>query len=217
MTEIVFSGTIRVPFWVRDLKSFRRWTLSEEYPDQGKISFLGGKLWVDPSMERDIHNQIKTQIIIALGTLINAARLGRLYGDNMRLVHPEAGLSTEPDAIFVSQDSLQRQRVQLQQGEQSLELVGSPDMVLEVVSPTSVEKDTDLLLDLYHKAGVQEYWLVNPLGKALDFRIFKHAARKFTAVRPQEGWLRSGVFERSFRLKDQTNELKLREFTLETR
>jgi Uma2 family endonuclease len=217
MPELILSGSIRVPEWVQDLDSFRRWTRSDEYPDQGEISFLGGLLWVDPSMERDVHNQIKTECTITLGGLVKVGRLGRFYADNMRLVHPEAGLSTEPDAMFVSQESLQRQRVQLQQGKDSLELVGSPDMVLEVVSPTSVEKDTVHLFDLYHKAGVREYWLVNPLGDAVDFKLYRAAAGKFTAARSQRGWLRSDVFNRSFRLTETAGALGLPDFTLESR
>jgi Uma2 family endonuclease len=212
----VVGGTIRVPVWVRDLNSFRRWSRSDSYPNEGEISFLGGLLWVDPSMERRAHNQVKTEITITLGGLVKAQRLGDFYGDRMRLVHPEAGLSTEPDTLFVSRDSLQRQRVQLRQGDDTLELVGSPDMVLEVVSPTSVEKDTVHLLDLYHRAGVREYWLVDP-RRGLDFKIYRAAARKYAAVRPQRGWLRSDVFARSVRLTAEVNELELREFNLEVR
>src|SRR5207245_883200 len=103
-----------------------------------------------------------------------------------------------------------------QQGKDSLELIGSPDMVLEVVSPTSVEKDTVRLVELYHRARVREYWLVNPLG-ALDFKIYRYAARKFTEVRPNRGWLRSEVFGQSFRLLETVDELNLPEFTLEVR
>ena len=44
MTEIVFSGAIRVPVLVQDLDSFRRWCLSEEFPEEGNISFLNGQL-----------------------------------------------------------------------------------------------------------------------------------------------------------------------------
>lgn len=217
MTEIVFSGAIRVPVWVQDLESFRRWCLSEEFPDEGNISFLNGQLWVDPSMERDIHTQIKLAIAAILFTLVRSKQLGRLYPDGMRLVHPEANLSTEPDGMFVSRAALQRQRAQLNQGDVSLELVGSPDMILEVVSPTSVEKDAVRLVELYHQARVREYWLVNPLGAVLDFKIYRYAAKKFVEVRPSRGWLRSEVFGHSFRLTEAKDELNLREYTLEVR
>jgi Uma2 family endonuclease len=217
MTELVLGGSIRVPYWVQDLPTFRKWTLSDDFPDEGEIAFLDGRLWVDPAMERDIHNQIKTVITIVLGSIIMAAKLGRFYGDNMRLVHPEAQLSTEPDAMFVMWESLQRRRVQLKLGNHSLELIGSPDMVLEVVSPTSVEKDTKHLVDLYYRAGVREYWLINPLGKTLDFKIYRRGTKKFSLVRHQDGWLQSAVFDRSFRLREESTDLELSEFVLETR
>jgi Uma2 family endonuclease len=140
-----------------------------------------------------------------------------MYGDNMRLVHPEAGLSTEADGVFASKESLLRQRVQLEQGTNSVELVGSPDMVLEIVSPSSVEKDTIHLLNLYHKAGVKEYWLINPLGPSLEFTIYRYSARKYSAVRPQDGWLKSEVFGKSFRLTMTIGDLNLPEFALEVR
>lgn len=217
MTELIVAGTVRVPVSAQDLDSFRRWTLSDKYPNQGEISYLGGLLWVDPSMERDVHNQIKTAVTAVLFSLVQVNRLGRLYGDRMRIVHPEAGLSTEPDALFATWETLQRQRLQLQKGSDSLELIGAPDMVLEVVSPTSVEKDTVHLVELYFRAGVAEYWLVNPLEGRLVFTIYRRAAKKFAAVRPQRGWHHSPLFARDFRLTQQTNELNLPEFTLEVR
>src|SRR5258708_26676445 len=168
-------------------------------------------------MERDVHNQLKTQTIISVGAVVNATGRGRLYGDKMRLVHPEARLSNEADGLYVKLETLHRQRAQLRQGKDSLELVGSPDMVLEVVSPTSVHKDTVLLLDLYHRAGIREYWLVNPLEDVLDFQIYRYSAKKFVSVRAQDGWLRSTVFDRSFRLTEATNELNLPDFRLAMR
>jgi Uma2 family endonuclease len=217
MTEIVFSGAIRVPFSVQDLDSFRCWSLSDDFPDRGNISFLNNQLWVDLSPEGFVHNQIKFAIFAALFQVIRQKRLGRAYADGMRLVHPEAGLSTEPDAMFASLIAFQQQQVQLPQGEDSLELIDSPDMVLEVVSPTSVEKDTIRVVKLYHKARVREYWLVNPFGDVLDFKIYRYAARKFTEVRPNRGWHLSEVFGHSFRLTETIGELNLKEFTLEVR
>ena len=58
-----------------------------------------------------------------------------------------------------------------------VELDGSPDMVLEVVSDSSVEKDIDVLMDLYWKAGIREYWLVDARGERIEFKILCHTAR----------------------------------------
>lgn len=215
--EFLVAESVLVPEWVRDLDSFRHWCSSADFPEEGRISYFDGQLYVDPAMERRLHTQIKVAITAVLFALIRLERLGCFYPDRMRLVHPEANLSTEPDGMFVSKESLQRQRVQLREGDDSLEVTGSPDMALEVVSPTSVQKDTVRLLELYHRAGIREYWLVDSLGEQAELKIYRHTPKKFVATRPNRGWLRSEVFGKSFRLTEAKNEADLREFTLEVR
>src|SRR5205823_976357 len=120
-----------MPVWVNDLVSFRRWACSEEFPEQGRISFLGNQLWVDLSMETRDHNRVKGHMVGSLEVIVSDEGLGEMACDRMRLTHPEAGLSSEPDGMFLSKQALLRQRVQYQKGGESLEVVGSPDMVLE--------------------------------------------------------------------------------------
>lgn len=42
---------------------------------------------------------------------------------------------------------------------------GSPDLVIEVVSPTTLKRDLREKFYLYEKAGIKEYWVVNPTEK----------------------------------------------------
>ena len=42
---------------------------------------------------------------------------------------------------------------------------GIPTLIVEVVSPSSSSHDYITKLDLYARAGVQEYWIVNPMNK----------------------------------------------------
>jgi hypothetical protein len=58
---------------------------------------------------------------------------------------------------------------------------------------------------------------VDPRGPKVRFQILRHAPKGYVAVRPQNGWLRSEVFDRSFRLTQQTDEDRLREYTLHVR
>jgi Uma2 family endonuclease len=95
-----------------------------------------------------------------------------------------------------------------------VELEGTPDMVLEVVSPSSVQKDTVELRDLYWRAGVNEYWLVDARGDHLVFDILRHTPEGYLATDLQEGWLASAVFARSFQLIRQSDPLGFPQFTL---
>jgi Uma2 family endonuclease len=203
--NLVLDDTIRVPLDATDdLAAFRQWTKSDNYPDRGDYAYLNGDLWVDLSMETLLHNQIKMQIAAVLSLMVvDPGRLGRFFADRMRLVTVEAGLSCEPDAMFASRDSIQSGLVTWEEGAQSLEVIGLPDMVLEVVNTHSVQKDTVVLRDLYAAAGIAEYWLVNPLGGQLSFEILRLTAKSYTPTRQTGGWVKSTVFGKSFRLVEE--------------
>ncbi len=213
--NLVLDDTIRVPALTWSLDEFRRWTRSKAYPDRGEYAFLNGDLWVDLSMETLLHNQIKGQIAAVLMILVTEARgMGRYFSDRMRLVNEEAGISVEPDGMFASSRSVRARHVWWEEGDDSLEVIGTPDMVLEVVSSHSVQKDTVVLRELYAAAGIAEYWLVNPLGGRISFDVLRLTAKGYVNTRKVSGWARSAVFGRSFRLaaqkgSDETVECRL--------
>ncbi len=221
MSTFVFNDNfVRVPAWIVDLSSFRRWVYSDEIPEKVRVHYLNGEVWVDVSMEKFFsHNQVKSEYNIVLGTLGKRERLGRYVSDGMLLTNVEANLSAEPDGTFVSYDSLRTGLVRLVEGdpEGGIELEGSPDMVLEVISRSSVEKDTDILMDLYWRAGIREYWLVDARGDEVIFDIYRYTARGYVATRKQAGWIKSAVFGRSFKLTRHTDELGNPEYTLAVR
>jgi Uma2 family endonuclease len=217
MAMIVLDESIRIPARVANLAAFRRWTRSDQFPERGWISYLNGEVWVDLSMERLEHNDLKGLFAVVVGGLVLAARLGRYIHDRMRLVNEEVGLSTEPDGMFVSRRALRSGRVRLEEGLNSVEVIGTPDMALEVVSPRSVQKDTVVLRDLYRRAGITEYWLVNPLGGQLSFQILRHTPKGYVPAASSAGWIKSAVFRRSFRLTQQDNGEGLPDYRLDVR
>jgi Uma2 family endonuclease len=90
-------------------------------------------------------------------------------------------------------------------------------MTLEVVSRSSVAKDTDVLRQAYAAAGVREYWLVDARGEAPKFDVLRLGRGGYVAVRKRAGWVRSDVFDRWFRLTRQDGRDGYPEFTLEAR
>ena len=221
MSTIQFeTDAVHIPLWVSDLETFRHWMDSDESPEKAIVCYLAGEVWVEMSKEQIYsHNQVKTEFARVLASIAKQKRLGRYFSDGLFLTNIEADLSAKPDGTFVSREAFDSGQVQLIEGshEGFVELEGTPDMVLEVVSSSSVSKDCEWLRDLYWQAGIAEYWLVDCRSDRLEFDILRHTSRGYSAARKTGGWMKSAVIGQSFCLTRQTDELGQPEFTLESR
>jgi Uma2 family endonuclease len=52
-------------------------------------------------------------------------------------------------------------------------IIGAPDMVVEILSPSTADYDVLKKLLLYRRAGVREYWIINPEAKAVSAHILQ--------------------------------------------
>ena len=46
--------------------------------------------------------------------------------------------------------------------------IGAPDLMVEVLSPSTLKTDWNYKFNLYEAAGVKEYWIVDPIAKAVN-------------------------------------------------
>jgi Uma2 family endonuclease len=216
------------PFWVRvpasalTLDGFRAWATSKDFPQHVRAAFIDQEVFLEMSNEElETHVLVKGEIARVLMTLCRELKNGKFYPDGALITNKQARVSNNPDASFVARETLEAGRVQLipRQGAegQYIEMEGTPDWVLEVVSDSSVEKDTQTLRDAYHRAGIPEYWLVDARGEEISFQILYRRKSGYVAAADRGGWQRSRVFGRSFRLLRQRDDLDLWEYTLEVR
>ncbi len=90
-------------------------------------------------------------------------------------------------------------------------------MVLEVISPSSIRKDRVIMRQAYWDAEVREYWLADARDDPPQLDIFRYTGRGYVATRKQDGWVKSAVFGKAFRLTQRTNSLGHPEYTLAVR
>jgi Uma2 family endonuclease len=219
-TLFVDGDSVCIPAWVHDLNSFRRWARSDEFPETGRICYLNGEVWVDMTKEQIFsHNQVKAEFARVLLNLVKLGGLGWYLPEGVLLSSVEAKLTCQPDGTFVSAEALRNKRVRLVEGkrEEFVELEGAPDMVLEVVSESSVGKDYKELRELYWHAGIQEYWLADARGEKLLFEILRHTSKGYAAARKQGGWQKSAVFGKSLRFTRRVDELGIPAYKLAMR
>jgi Uma2 family endonuclease len=208
---VIIEESLRIPADALTFEGFRNWAHSPEFPDTGRVDYLAGDVEVDMSPE-DLHTHgiVKVAITAGLHVLVTARELGEVFADSTRITSPLARLSAEPDVVVVLWESLQAGRVRYLPAagkgpDRFTEIEGAPDVVVEVVSDSSVRKDTERLPPRYAQAGIPELWIVDTRGRDVRFDLQFLQGGEYVSRGPDaEGWMlsdRLGVLIRLARRK----------------
>ena len=212
------TPSVTIPPSAHTLDGFRAWAHSGDVPTTCRVTFVAGKVIVDMSPERvGSHSGVKMEVSSALYRLVREGDLGRFFPDGTLVSNRPADVSNEPDAIYVSHSTFAEGRARLvpsADGRDFVEIEGSPDMILEVVSPSSVSKDTVQLRERYHLARVTEYWLIDARGDEIAFDVFRRSPDGYESTPAADGWFPSTVFARRFRLEPTRDRAGLWQYTL---
>jgi Uma2 family endonuclease len=131
-----------------------QWTYADvcRLPDDGKRhEIVDGRHFVSPSPEV-AHQRAATR----LGVLLAKAVDGRGKGEVLTApvdVELSVGSILVPDLVVIARGNegvVKPKRI-----------VGAPDLVVEVLSPSTARRDLDLKRRRYERAGVREYWIVD--------------------------------------------------------
>jgi len=154
------------------------WQDVQQLPDDGnRYEAIEGELYVTPAPSRR-HQTIAGELYVRLRELLVASGQGRLWFAPLGVEFPATGEGVQPDLVFVSEE---RRGVLAPEG-----LRGAPDMVVEILSPTTSHRDRGIKLRLYERQGVLEYWIVDPDAAAVDVWRFAASPRheRFTERLP---------------------------------
>lgn len=102
------------------------------------------------------HNKLTQFLSSILQFFIEAKQLGQIFSEpyQMRMNFGEKTKGREPDVFFVANENSHRIHEKY--------FDGAADLVIEIVSPESVVRDTEDKFEEYETAGVKEYWVINP-------------------------------------------------------
>jgi Uma2 family endonuclease len=214
MAAVVFEESLEIPDGIRSLADFRRWTYDDDFPERGRIDYINGRIEIDMSPE-DLfcHGTVKMEIGSVLHQLIKQQNVGNVFSDRTRIASLPGNLSAEPDLVCISHGSIESGRVKLipkasRKKGRYIEIQGPPELIVEIVSDSSVAKDTKRLPPAYFAAGVPEFWLVDARDDDLVFRIYRRGDEGFVPRRPdREGYVRSSVLGQRFRLERHRDKL----------
>jgi Uma2 family endonuclease len=213
---------MHIPPSAGTFEGFHAWAHSEDYPERGQVAFINHKIFIEMSQEElETHNKVKTAISAGLYLVNEETELGELFVDGALLANPVAELLTIAEGTFVTWETLESGRARLvprrDHQEEIIEIHGTPDWVLEIVSRSSVIKDTVELPRAYHRAQISEFWLVDARGPHLEFQVLLRRRSKYVAAPARGGWYHSPTFGRSFRLLRRRNRQNRWSYKLESK
>ena len=124
------------------------------------------------------HARVSKRLQYALDRMLERPGLGEVFSAPYGVEFPATGEGVQPDIIFVSRA---RREIIAEAG-----IVGAPDLVVEIPSPSTAGRDRTIKLELYERQGVREYWIVDPDENAVDvWRFGKDPAHeRFTEALP---------------------------------
>ena len=90
-------------------------------------------------------------------------------------MHFPDGNLFRPDFVFVSaaQDRLFLDK-------RNMTLHGVPDMVAEIFSRSTMQRDTTVKKDIYERNGVREYWTIDPWRETVEIYLLRGGKYVFT-------------------------------------
>jgi Uma2 family endonuclease len=122
-------------------------------PEGSRYQLVEGELIRAPAPNR-FHQEIISNLHVLLSNHVRTHRLGKVYFAPFDVYLGEHDVF-QPDVIFVSKE---RHHIFTDDGAH-----GAPDLVIEIISPSSAQLDKKQKRRVYAQAGVKEMWLVDPI------------------------------------------------------
>ena len=106
------------------------------------------------------HQKVQVRLGQCLWRFIRDHKLGEMFYAPCDVFLSDSNV-VQPDLLFVSRE---REHL-LSDGEK---VRGAPDLVVEILSPSTADKDRGSKRELYGRHGVAEYWLVDPIAETVS-------------------------------------------------
>lgn len=165
--SIDYNTLSRVPEWAQNSRYPKQgyYTVIDylNLPDEQKAELIDGVMY-DMAAPSFIHQQIVGELYAVLRTgqehhnechVCLSPLDVQLNSDNHTMVQPDLFVVCDPDKITKDR------------------IVGAPDLVIEVLSPSTRRKDLQIKLGKYACAGVKEYWMIDPDMQTIIVCVFE--------------------------------------------
>lgn len=117
---------------------------------------------------RPNHQFILGELFVAFQKFVKNNHLGRVYISPIDVVMSPFATPVQPDMLFINKENLSiiaETRIE-----------GTPDLVVEVLSPGNIAHDTETKFKTYANAAVKEYWIVDAESCTIQVNVLRGQA-----------------------------------------
>ena len=127
-------------------------------PEGKRYEIVEGEIYMVP-VPTTTHQRISRKLEEMLSRFVEERKLGEVFDAPIDVVFSETDI-VQPDIIFISNENKNIIKEE--------NIKGAPDLIIEILSPSSAQRDKTIKKKLYAKNGVKEYWLVEPQKRTIE-------------------------------------------------
>ncbi len=172
------------PTLPRDTISYRKFL--EWNGEEGWFEWVDGEVikMSNPSLK---HQQLSRFLAAILQFWVEAKKIGEVIPSPFQIKFDFRPSGRQPDIMFISNENLHLIEKQY--------VDGKADLIIEILSPESIEWDTQIKFREYEMAGIKEYWTIDPNTRTAIFYGFDETGKYKMLTISADGIFESRVIE----------------------
>ena len=154
-------------------------------PGDERYELLDGELILvaSPNMA---HQDVVTNLGTRVSVFVREGDLGKLYFAPTDVILSDSEV-VQPDLLFISKE---REHIRT-----PANIKGAPDLIVEILSPSSARRDWGYKRDLYARHEVKEYWIIDPTNRLVHVMLLKDGILDLEATYGQGDTVTSSTLE----------------------
>jgi len=132
------------------------------------------------------HQRIAQNVFRKLDQFVLGKNLGEVFFAPIALLVDDYN-APQPDVMFVSNKNTNAFDDDV--------LVRAPELVVEILSPSTMADDRHRKRKLYERFGVKEYWIIDPKNQSIEVLTLKEGGYDIFSFAAEKGTIRSNVLE----------------------
>jgi len=166
-------------------KNWTYQTLQEHFFEEVRCEIIANELFMSPAPNTE-HQEVSGEIEFLLRTFCKKNKLGKIFDAPFDVIIDENNV-VQPDLLFISNENLPKLT------KRGFE--GVPDLVVEIISPSTFYRDSVEKKDFYEQIGVSEYWLIEPANQVIEVFTLKNGKYQIFSLVVEKGVAKSKILQ----------------------